>query len=76
MKTGGFSRFARKPGSKESARGNSCVGGISEELKKQKDPFHSNDEFESWNSSDFGGGFEFDAGFNEPSFEGGNVSRA
>lgn len=73
MKTGGFSRFARKPAPKDSASGSSEVGGNSAAFEKQYIPSNSNDVSEAWGSSSFGSGFGFDAGLDETSFGGGNV---
>lgn len=74
MKTGGFSRFARKPGAKDAASGNSRVGGKSETLVGQHSHSNSNNEIGTWGSSGFGSGFGFDAGLEETSF-GGEIVR-
>ena len=70
MTTGGFSRFARKPGPKDAA----SVGGKSEALEEEHFLNLSNDVTDTWNSSDFGSGFGFDAGLGETSFGGEIVS--
>ncbi|GAX24368.1 hypothetical protein FisN_4Lh493 [Fistulifera solaris] len=70
MKTGGFSRFARKPEPKETAGGISGVGGKSDPMTGQPVSTHSDGENVAWGSSDFGSGFGFDSGLDEMSFGG------
>ncbi len=74
MKTGGFSRFARKPEPKEPAGALSGVGGKSDTMTGQPISSHSDGENLAWGSSDFGSGFGFDSGLDEMSF-GGEIVR-